>query len=61
MNRGVIDAGHTTPGYIIGKLQAFIPLTHGPLFGMDFIDYYGWYWEAAATSCSTRPTRRTSR
>jgi TRAP-type mannitol/chloroaromatic compound transport system substrate-binding protein len=42
VNRGVIDAGHTTPGYIIGKLQAFIPLTHGPLFGMDFIDYYGW-------------------
>ena len=45
VNRGVIDAGHTTPGYIIGKLKAFLPLTHGPLFGMDFIDYYGWYWE----------------
>ena len=45
VNRGVIDAGHTTPGYILGKLSAFIPLTHGPLFGMDFIDYYGWYWE----------------
>jgi len=45
VNRGVLDAGHTTPGYIIGKLRAFIPLTHGPLFGMDFIDYYGWYWQ----------------
>jgi TRAP-type mannitol/chloroaromatic compound transport system substrate-binding protein len=45
VNRGVIDAGHTAPGYILGKLQAFIPLSHGPLFGMDFIDYYGWYWE----------------
>jgi TRAP-type mannitol/chloroaromatic compound transport system substrate-binding protein len=45
VNRGVLDAGHTTPGYIIGKLAAFVPLTHGPLFGMDFIDYYGWYWE----------------
>ncbi len=45
VNRGVLDAGHTTPGYIIGKLQAFVPLTHGPLFGMDFIDYFGWYWE----------------
>jgi TRAP-type mannitol/chloroaromatic compound transport system substrate-binding protein len=45
VNRGVLDGGHTTPGYIIGKLKAFIPLTHGPLFGMDFIDYYGWYWE----------------
>jgi TRAP-type mannitol/chloroaromatic compound transport system substrate-binding protein len=45
VSRGVLDGGHTTPGYIIGKLKAFIPLTHGPLFGMDFIDYYGWYWE----------------
>ncbi|MGH7340523.1 MAG: hypothetical protein ACREKH_08545, partial [Candidatus Rokuibacteriota bacterium] len=45
VSRGVLDAGHTTPGYILGKLMAFIPLTHGPLFGMDFIDYYGWYWE----------------
>jgi TRAP-type mannitol/chloroaromatic compound transport system substrate-binding protein len=45
VNRGVLDAGHTTPGYIIGKFQSFIPLTHGPLYGMDFIDYYGWYWE----------------
>src|SRR5688572_2847551 len=45
VSRGVLDAGHTTPGYIIGKLMAFIPLTHGPLYGMDFIDYYGWYWE----------------
>jgi TRAP-type mannitol/chloroaromatic compound transport system substrate-binding protein len=43
MNRGVLGAGHTTPGYIIGKLKAFIPLTHGPRFGMDFIDYFGWY------------------
>jgi TRAP-type mannitol/chloroaromatic compound transport system substrate-binding protein len=45
VSRGVLDGGHTTPGYIIGKLRAFIPLTHGPLFGMDFIDYYGWYWD----------------
>jgi TRAP-type mannitol/chloroaromatic compound transport system substrate-binding protein len=45
VNRGVLDAGHTTPGYILGKLKAFVPLTHGPLFGMDFIDYFGWYWE----------------
>jgi TRAP-type mannitol/chloroaromatic compound transport system substrate-binding protein len=45
VNRGVLDGGHTTPGYIVGKLRAFVPLTHGPLFGMDFIDYYGWYWE----------------
>ncbi len=45
VNRGVLDAGHTTPGYIVGKLQALIPLSHGPSLGMDFIDYFGWYWE----------------
>jgi TRAP-type mannitol/chloroaromatic compound transport system substrate-binding protein len=45
VSRGVLDAGHTTPGYIIGKLKAFLPLTQGPLFGMDFIDYFGWYWD----------------
>ena len=27
VSRGVLDAGHTTPGYIIGKLAAFVPLT----------------------------------
>ncbi|MFQ5896906.1 MAG: TRAP transporter substrate-binding protein [Candidatus Methylomirabilia bacterium] len=45
VSKGVLDAGHTTPGYIIGKLAAFIPLTHGAMFGMDYIDYFGWYWE----------------
>ena len=45
VHKGVIDAGHTTPGYIVGKLPAFVPLTHGPVLGMDFIDYFGWYWE----------------
>lgn len=43
--RGVIDGGHTAPGYYTGKHWAAIPLSHGPLFGMDFIDMYGWYWE----------------
>ena len=54
VNRGVLDAGHTTPGYIIGA-EGLHPLTHGPLFGMDFIDYYGWYWDGGGTSCSMRP------
>jgi TRAP-type mannitol/chloroaromatic compound transport system substrate-binding protein len=45
VHKGVIDAGHTTPGYIVGKVPAFVPLTHGPMLGMDFIDYFGWYWE----------------
>ncbi len=43
--RGVIDGGHTAPGYYTGKHWAAIPLSHGPLFGMDFIDMYGWLWE----------------
>src|ERR687896_2667623 len=45
VSRGVLDAGHTTPGYIVGKLQAFVPLSHGPVFGMDHVDYFGWFWE----------------
>ena len=43
--RGVIDGGHTAMGYYTGKHWAAIPLSHGPVFGMDFIDMYGWYWE----------------
>ncbi len=43
--RGVIDGGHTAMGYYTGKHWAAIPLSHGPVFGMDFIDFYGWYWE----------------
>lgn len=44
-SRGVIDGAHTAPGYWVGKHWAAIPLSHGPLFGMDYIDFYGWYYE----------------
>ena len=44
-SRGVIDGGHSAPGYYTGKHWAAIPLSHGPLFGMDYIDFFGWYWE----------------
>jgi TRAP-type mannitol/chloroaromatic compound transport system substrate-binding protein len=44
-SRGVIDGAHTAPGYWVGKHWAAIPLSHGPLFGMDYIDMYGWYVE----------------
>ena len=44
-NRGVIDGAHTAPGYWVGKDRAAIPLSHGPVFGMDFIDMFGWYYE----------------
>jgi TRAP-type mannitol/chloroaromatic compound transport system substrate-binding protein len=43
--RGVLDGAHTAMGYYTGKHWAAIPLSHGPVFGMDFIDFYGWYWE----------------
>lgn len=44
-SRGVIDGAHTAPGYWIGRSKAAIPLSHGPLFGMDYIDFFGWYYE----------------
>jgi TRAP-type mannitol/chloroaromatic compound transport system substrate-binding protein len=43
-SRGVIDGGHTAPAYWIGRSRAAIPLSHGPLFGMDYIDMFGWYY-----------------
>jgi hypothetical protein len=45
LHASIADLRHTSQQLFIGKLKAFIPLTHGPLFGMDFIDYFGWYWE----------------
>jgi TRAP-type mannitol/chloroaromatic compound transport system substrate-binding protein len=45
VHRGVIDMAHTWPGYLAGKHPAAVVLSHGTMFGMDFIDYYGWVWE----------------
>lgn len=45
VSRKVIDGGHSAPGYYTGKHWAAIPLSHGPLFGMDYIDMFGWYNE----------------
>ena len=44
-DQGVVDGAHTALGYIVGKNRAAIPLSHGPVFGMDMIDMYGWYYE----------------
>ncbi|HSA69279.1 MAG TPA: TRAP transporter substrate-binding protein [Burkholderiales bacterium] len=44
-SRGVLDVGASPFGYILGKSLAGIPLSHGPLFGMDGIDYFGWYYD----------------
>lgn len=44
-SKGVIDGAHTWPGYWAGKHPAGNALSHGTQFGMDYIDFYGWYWE----------------
>jgi TRAP-type mannitol/chloroaromatic compound transport system substrate-binding protein len=42
-HRGVLDVGASPFGYILGKSLVGIPLSHGPLFGMDGMDYWAWY------------------
>jgi TRAP-type mannitol/chloroaromatic compound transport system substrate-binding protein len=44
-SKGVLDVGMTPFGYIQGRHPATIPMSHGPLFGMDGMDYYGWYYD----------------
>jgi len=44
-SRGVIDVGWAPFGYILGKSLVGIPLSHGPLFGMDGNDFYAWYYD----------------
>ncbi|MCK6454899.1 MAG: C4-dicarboxylate ABC transporter, partial [Alphaproteobacteria bacterium] len=44
-SRGVLDLGMAPFGYILGKSLVGIPLSHGPLFGMDGVDYFGWYYD----------------
>jgi TRAP-type mannitol/chloroaromatic compound transport system substrate-binding protein len=43
VSRQVLDVGMAPFGYILGKHPATIPMSHGPLFGMDGYDYWGWY------------------
>lgn len=45
VSRNVLDVGMVAFGYLIGKSTVAIPLSHGPLFGMDAIDFWGWYYE----------------
>ena len=45
VSRSVLDVGIAPFGYILGKSLAGIPLSHGPLFGMDGMDYWGWYYD----------------
>src|SRR6185436_6158333 len=43
VSKGVLDVGMITFGYIQGRNTATIPMSHGPVFGMDGEDYWGWY------------------
>ena len=43
VSKGVLDVGMITFGYIQGRNTATIPMSHGPAFGMDGEDYWGWY------------------
>ena len=45
VSRGVLHVGASPFGYILGKSLAGIPLSHGPVFGMDGMDYWGWYYD----------------
>jgi TRAP-type mannitol/chloroaromatic compound transport system substrate-binding protein len=45
VHRGVIEVGQAPFGYILGKSLVGIPLSHGPLFGMDGMDYWAWYYD----------------
>jgi TRAP-type mannitol/chloroaromatic compound transport system substrate-binding protein len=44
-SKGVLDVGMAPFGYIQGRNTATIPMSHGPLFGMDGHDYLGWYYD----------------
>lgn len=44
-SKGVLDVGMAPFGYIAGRHPATIPMSHGPLFGMDGMDYYAWYYD----------------
>jgi TRAP-type mannitol/chloroaromatic compound transport system substrate-binding protein len=44
-SKGVLDVGMIPFGYILGRNTATIPMSHGPLFGMDGNDYYAWYYD----------------
>jgi TRAP-type mannitol/chloroaromatic compound transport system substrate-binding protein len=44
-SKNVLDVGMAPFGYILGRNTATIPMSHGPLFGLDGTDYWGWYYD----------------
>ena len=53
-SRRVIDGAHTAMGYWVGRSKAAIPLSHGPLFGMDYIDFFGWLYHGGGRELTNR-------
>ena len=49
-SKGVLDVGMAPFGYIQGRNTGTIPLSHGPLFGMDGNDYYAWYYDGGGVA-----------
>ena len=52
VSRNVLDVGIAPFGYILGKSLAGIPLSHGPLFGMDGMDYWAWYYDGGGMAAA---------
>ena len=52
VSRGVLDVGNSPFGFILGKSLAGIPLSHGPLFGMDGMDYWAWYYDGGGMAAA---------
>ena len=44
-SKNVLDVGMGPFGYILGRNTATIPMSHGPLYGMDGSDYWAWYYD----------------
>ena len=60
VSRNVLDVGIAPFGYILGKSLAGIPLSHGPLFGMDGMDYWAWYYDGGGMAAAWRSSTATS-
>jgi len=53
VSKGILDVGMITFGYIQGRNTATIPMSHGPLYGMDGEDYWGWYLQGGGTQTAS--------
>ena len=61
-HKKVIDGAHSVSYYWVGKSKTatlFASTPAGP-FGMDHMDFMGWIYEAAASTCGGISTRKSS-